>query len=261
MMKRYGKMWMIVFVALISIFLLAACNGGKETEKDTFKFGMSGLYKPFNFKENGKLTGFDVEIGEALAEKMGKEPEPVTNPFETIIQGLQADKYDAIIGSLTVTPEREKAVSFTDTYYSSGSQIFVFSDNGEIKGPEDLKGKKIGTVKASVYLEHALTLTDKENVIEYDSDLTALQDLPTGRLDAVITDQMVGFRVMKEKAIDIKDVGDPLSLDKQAIAVEKDDEELRKEINKALAAIIEDGTYAKISEKWFGRDILGEDEQ
>ena len=260
-MKRNGKVWMTALFALISILMVAGCSGGDEPEKETFRFGMSGLYKPFNFKENGKLTGFDVEIGEALAKKMGKEPEPVTNPFETIIPGLQADKYDAIIGSLTVTPEREKAVSFTDTYYSSGSQVFVFSENSDINGPEDLKGKKIGTVKASVYLEHALTLTDKANVIEYDSDLTALQDLPTGRLDAVITDQMVGFRVMKEKAIDIKDLGEPLSHDKQAIAVKKDDEELRKEINKALAAIIEDGTYAKISEKWFGRNILGEDVQ
>ncbi|WP_027415969.1 ABC transporter substrate-binding protein [Aneurinibacillus terranovensis] len=264
------KTWMVFLVSTVlagSLFV-TACGGKQEaakpaqnqgTEQQAFHFGLSGLYKPFNFKENGKLAGFDVEIGEALAQKMGMKPDPVTNPWETIVQGLLAKKYDAILGSMTVTDERKKVVNFTNPYYRSGSQIFVAENNDTIKSAADLKGKKIGVVKASPYKTLALTYTDKDKVIEYDSDLTAIMDLPTGRLDAVITDQMVGFRVIKEGSAKIKDVGKPLSHDDQAIAVRKEDKELLDKLNKALDEIIKDGTYDKISNKWFGRNILGDE--
>lgn len=248
---------------LLGLGLLAGCSspttsgnsdfGGNQKE---FAYAMSGLYKPFNFKENGQLTGFDVEIGQALAEKMGMQPEPVTNPWETLIQGLQSRKYDAIIGSMTITEERQKAVQFSKPYYRSGAQVFVEEFNTTIQSPNDLKGKKIGVVKASTYKQLAAKYTDK--IVEYDSDITALMDLPTHRLDAVITDLMVGFRMIKEGAVKIKDVGKPLTQDDQGIAVRKEDTGLLERINRALDEIIKDGTYQKISEKWFDRNILGE---
>lgn len=257
------KSWLAgLFVSLFFVsIVLTACGSTEKSngsDKKEFKYAMSGLYKPFNYKDKGKLAGFDVEIGEALAKKMGMKPVAVTNPWETLIQGLQAKKFDAILASMTVTDERKKSVNFTDTYYRSGAQIFVAEDNQAIKSVADLKGKKIGVVKASTYKELALQNTEKENVIEYDSDITALMDLPTGRLDAVITDQMVGLPIIKDGAIKIKDVGEPLSHDDQVIAVRKEDKELLNKLNKALAEIIQDGTYEKISNKWFGRSILGD---
>lgn len=265
-MIRKRSMFAGLFGLLLSLSLAAGCGTQTSSESSdksgklkTFEYAMSGLYKPFNFKENGKLTGFDVEIGQALAEKMGMQPKPVTNPWETLIQGLQSKKYDAIIGSMTITDKRKEAVNFSNTYYRSGAQIFVAENNRDIKTPEDLKGKRIGVVKASTYKDLASKYTDK--IVEYDSDITALMDLPTNRLDAVITDQMVGFRVIKEGAVKIKDVGQPLTHDDQGIAVRKDETQLLNNINKALDEIIKDGTYQKISEKWFGRNILGEPQQ
>ncbi|MGO0061931.1 transporter substrate-binding domain-containing protein [Brevibacillus fluminis] len=273
-MKKRTK-WTGAFVttALLSSLLLAACgaggggnasapaaSGGDQAAggKKDFTYAMSGVYKPFSFKDNGNLTGFDVEIGQALAEKMGMNPVPITNPFETIIQGLVSNKYDSIIGSLTVTDERKKAIAFTNTYYRSGSQMFVAEDNNTIKTKEDLKGKRIGAQKGSNYLEWAKKLTDADKITTYDSDITALLDLTTGRLDAVITDQVVGLRFIKEGGGKIKDVGELLSKDDQAIGVRKDDKEMLDKINKALDEIIKDGTYEKISQKWFGRNILGQ---
>jgi polar amino acid transport system substrate-binding protein len=257
------KKWfgVVLSTMMIGSVVLTGCGAEKtkgQASKKEFHYAMSGLYKPFNFKEDGKLAGFDVEIGKALSKKMGMKAVPVTNPWETIVQGLLSKKYDAILGSMTITEERSKVVAFTSPYYVSGSQIFVAKNNKEIKSAEDLKGKKIGVVKASPYKDLAIKYTGKENVFDYDSDLTAIMDLPTGRLDAVITDQMVGFRVIKEGKAKIKDVGEPLTHDDQAIAVRKEDKDLKKKINKALEGIIKDGTYEKISKKWFGRNILDE---
>ncbi|MBH8598682.1 MULTISPECIES: ABC transporter substrate-binding protein [unclassified Thermoactinomyces] len=246
---------------------LTACAGpgpkGQITlEKGTFSFAMSGLYKPFNyrdFKNGGRVTGFDVEIGKALAKEMGLKPKPVTTPWETIIAGLQAQKYDAIIGSMAITDERKKAVDFTDPYYRSGAQIFVKKGNRSITSAADLKGKKIGVVKASTFKDVAAKYSP--DIVEYTSDITALQDLPTDRIDAVITDQAVGLYAMNKMRFPIQDVGKPLTTDNMAIAVRKGNDRLREKMNRALQKIIADGTYERISQKYFNRNILTNEQE
>ncbi|PEY42317.1 ABC transporter substrate-binding protein [Bacillus cereus] len=251
----------VAAITLCASFILGACSKETSTnEEKEFRYAMSGLYKPFNFKENdGKLVGFDVEIGEALAKKMGMKPVPVTNPWETLIQGLKAKKYDVILGSMAITEERLKAVNFSNPYYRSGAQIFVAKKNNSISSVEDLKGKKVGVVKASTF--KALVEKQTDQITEYDSDITALMDLEPGRVDAVITDQMVGLRMIKEGKSNIKEAGKPLNLDEMGIAIRKDDKEMVKKVNKALDEIIKDGTYEKISKKWFGKNILVEEEK
>lgn len=255
------KMKSLVLASCIALFATGCASSNSPGEsansgKEEFRFAMSGLYKPFNFSEQGQLVGFDVEIGHALAEKMDMKPVPITNPWETLIQGLLSDKYDAILGSMAITEERSKTVNFTDPYYRSGAQIFVASNNDSIQSADDLHGKRIGVLKASIFKDLALEYTDGGQIPEYDSDLTALMDLPTGRLDAVITDDIVGLRMIMEGAVDIQAVGSPLTLSEAGIAVKKENEELLDKLNQALKDIVEDGTYDEISEKWFGTSIL-----
>ena len=255
-----------IFVIMMAILLvgLAACgtkesgekaaSGTENKQKEDFVFASSGLYPPFNYTENNKLVGFDVEIGTAIAEEIGMNPKPVTNPWQTIIAALQTDKFDAIIGSMAITDERLKEVNFTDPYYESGAQIFVSKDNDSIKNADDLKGKTIGVVVSSTFEENAKEYTD--DVKTYDSDVTALQDLLVkGRLDAVITDRLVGMYAVNQNNLKIKQVGEPIYLDQMGVAIQKDDEELLKKVNEALKSIQENGTYGEISEKYFGEDI------
>ncbi|MGI2328033.1 transporter substrate-binding domain-containing protein [Planococcus sp. YIM B11945] len=262
MKKKLSFLSIILSAGLIT----SACGGSEETseggelklmEEGKFTTASSGLYKPFSFEEGGNLTGFDIEIGNALSEEMGLEPNPVTTPFETIIQGLTTNRYDAILGSLAITKERAEQVSFSDPYYYSGGAIFVHEGNEEIKSEADLEGKKIGVVGQSTYDTAAQEYT--EDIQYYNSDVVALQDLAIeGRLDAVITSDVVGFEA-QNTGLAVKMIGEPLWIEKAAVAVRKDDKALLEEVNKALAAIVENGTYEEISNKWFGRNLLDTD--
>ncbi|MDG5472181.1 transporter substrate-binding domain-containing protein [Jeotgalibacillus sp. ET6] len=261
--------------ALSASLVLAACgsddseeasgsDGSEEAgsefnlkEEGQLTFASSGLYKPFNYEEGGELKGFDVEIGKAIAEQMGLEPNPITTPWETILQGLTGERFDAIIGSMAITNERAEQVDFSDPYYYSGGMIFVAEGNDEITSAEDLEGKKIGVVAQSTYDEAAQEYT--EDIQYYNSDVVALNDLEIeGRLDAVITADVVGYEAMAS-GLGVKDVGEPLWIEQAAIAVNKDNPELLEAINEALAEIQEDGTYDEISTNLFDRNLLDVD--
>ncbi|AUD14841.1 MULTISPECIES: transporter substrate-binding domain-containing protein [unclassified Planococcus (in: firmicutes)] len=259
-------------VILTAGMLLAACGSDDSTtgsegssegaagsdlnllEEGQFTTASSGLYKPFSFEEGGELKGFDIDIGNAIAEEMGLEPSPVTTPFETIIQGLNSNRFDAIIGSMSKTAERAEQVSFSDPYYYSGGAIFVREGTTDIQSVDDLADKKIGVVGQTTYDTVAQEHTD--DIQYYSSDVVALQDLEIeGRLDAVITADVVGFEAQNE-GLAVEMVGDPLWVEQPSIAVRKDDEELLAAVNEALDTIIENGTYDEISQKWFGRNLL-----
>lgn len=255
-------------IALLAALLLSAqlvaigCGGGGDeaspstSPKATFTYAASGGYPPFSFIDGDKVTGFDIELGELLAEKMGMTPVAVTNPFETIIEGLKTNKYDAVIGSLAITAERQAVVDFSIPYYTSGAQVYVRNDDTTItEVPADLKGKSIGVVKASTYLALAQKFTDKNKAMGYDGDTIALQDLIAGRLDAVITDQVVGGAAIM-KGLAIKPIGAPMETTDQGIAVRKDEQDLLNKINAALEEAKADGTYKALSEKWLGQVLL-----
>lgn len=267
MKKKFSFLTALAATAM----LISAC-GEEETNNTTgsdsgsdlnlledgkLTYASSGLYKPFNYTDGGELTGFDVEIGAAIAEEMGLEPNPVTTPWETITQSLLGNKFDVIIGSMAITAERAERVNFSDPYYYSGGMLFVPEGSDEITSVEDLEGKRIGVVAQSTYDTAAQEYTD--DIKYYNSDVVALKDLTVeGRLDAVITADVVGFEAIAN-GMEIKEVGAPLWIEQAAVAVRKEDEQLLEEINAALQAIIDDGTYEEISDKWFQRNLLDVD--
>jgi len=229
-------------------------------EDGVLTFGSSGLYKPFNYEElDGEESGFEVDLGVAIAEEMGLKPNPVfTQDFGALLEEVNTDRIDVILGSLTITEERAEVVDFSRPYYTSGPIFYVHKDNDDIETWDDLDGKQVGVIANSVYEDTVLEYISEDQLNTYQSDTVALQDLAAGtdRLNMVLTDKIVGLVQIDENDLDIKPVGDLILVEEIGAAVRKGNDELLDEINRALEAIIENGTYDELSNKWFGESIL-----
>ncbi|WP_040205748.1 transporter substrate-binding domain-containing protein [Neobacillus jeddahensis] len=258
---KYLTKALLVLVLLLS---LAACGSDKTStsgmnliDEGKFTFASSGEFKPFSVTDaNGKMTGFDIEVAEAIAKELGLDPVQKKFKFGGIVEGVKAGRFDAAVASHTITEERLKAVSFSTPYYYSGPQIFVRPDSS-IKTLDDLKGKEIAVSKGSTYAKTAEEVTDK--IILLDSDVTALEALSKGKHDAVITDFITGKEAI---GAGMKIVGkELLGRSDQAIAIAKDNKKLLEEVNKALQTLRDNGTLTKISKKYIGEDITVDPEK
>lgn len=228
--------------------------GTQAIAADKLKLGTEGAYPPFNLIDaSGKVGGFDIEIGQALCAKLGGECEVVTSDWDGIIPALNAKKFDFIIASMSITDERKAAVDFTDPYYTNKLQ-FVAPKGTEFKTDEaSLKGKVIGAQRATIagtWLED--NMDDIVQIKLYDTQENAYLDLASGRVDGILADTFVQWEWLKSDAgsgFEFK--GQPVfDNDKIGIAVRKNDP-LREKLNAALQAIIEDGTYQQINDKYF----------
>jgi lysine-arginine-ornithine-binding protein len=248
--------------AILAVMALGA--GALAIEWKSVNVGRYGAYPPFNYFDSAKqLQGFDIEIGKALCEKMKVQCEFVAQDWDGIIPALLANKYDAIVASMSMTPERRKVVEFTDKYYQTPAS-FIAPKDTKLAGitPEDLKGKTIGAQSSTT---HSTYLEDKykdSDVKLYGTQDEANADLASGRLDAVLADKVVLLEFL-EKGSDgkcCKFIGGDLRDTKyfgdgSGIAVRKADTDLRDMFNKAIAEIRADGTYKKINDKYFPFDV------
>ncbi len=245
------------------VCLLSACaekeelaDGSKLIHKNQFVFAASGEFKPFSYiNDDLTMSGFDIEVGEAIAKDMGLEPVQKRIKFKGIVEGVKTGRADAAVASHTINPQRSKHVSFSTPYYYSGPQIFTRPDS-QIKTAKDLAGKEVAVAKGSTYADTASEYTDI--IKTYDSDITALKALSSGRHDAVITDFVTGKSAAKEG---FKIKGQQLiSRSEQAIVLPQDNPKLLKRINESLERLRENGTLTRISIKYFGEDITNKPE-
>ncbi|MGY0399847.1 MAG: ABC transporter substrate-binding protein [Ostreibacterium sp.] len=242
------------FTLLISSAVFAS-NLNEVVKKGSLHFSMSGSYPPFNFiNDKAKLVGFDVEIGKEIAKRLKVEAKPIAVAWDGILAGLVANKYDAIIGSMAITNKRKKAVAFSNSYYRSGAQLFVKNDS-EIASIADLKGKKVGVTLGTTFEQWLRKNATEIEIKTYKGVPQMIMEINTGRIDAFVTDKLVGLINIKEKSLPLKRAGDLLYVEEMGIATQKENSELIDAINQSLADMKSDGRYQKISEKWFGEDI------
>ena len=253
------------FKAALAAGALALGLASVAQAEGPLRIGVEGAYPPFSWKEaDGTLTGFDIDIAKALCENMGRECELVEQDWDGIIPALLAKKYDAIVASMSITEERKKRVDFTGKYYNTPAKFVAPKNAGFDTTAEGLEGKTVGVQRGTIhqcYMEKAFP--DVELKL-YGTQEEVFLDLAAGRIDVQISDSiqsLEGF-LTKPEGKDFAFLGDD-QFDLEChgegagIAVRKGEDDLRLAFDKAIKAIRDDGTYARINAKYFDFDIFG----
>ena len=253
MFKRSSLKWLL---AAGAVFMLGSAQARPfdEVKKDgKIIIATEGQFAPFNYFQGTKLTGFEVDVAEAIAAKMGLKVEWKALGFDALLAGLRQDRWDMVIASHGITEERAKAVTFTEPHYCSGGVIVA--KDAAIKSAKDLVGKVVSVQTGTTYLENVKKLAGVKEVKNFPQDTDARGALLTGRVDAWVTDRFVAKQALDANPSGGMRMGDFVFVERIASAVAKGNSSLAGEINKALAAIQADGSYAALSKKWFNEDI------
>lgn len=246
----------------VTLSLLAAgCGTGNDTatagngtdKQKTLIVGTEPTFPPFEFTENEKDVGFDIDLAQAICDKIGYKMEVKNLGFDALIPALQSGQIDLIAASMDATPERAEQVNFTDVYFKGGYTVVVRKDNTDITGFDSLSGKTVGAQVGSkpveVAQEHGAT------VKQYDTNTQGWMELEAGTCDAVVIDKAVAMYYLEQGGKEkLKLVGNSTDSRGTAMATSKDKGELTQAINKALSELKADGTYTKIYKKWFGTE-------
>ncbi|AEV16011.1 Amino acid ABC transporter, periplasmic amino acid-binding protein [Thermus sp. CCB_US3_UF1] len=250
------KKWLL-FLSLLALPLgLAQVRTFEQVQRaGEIRIGTEGAFPPFNyFDAKNQLTGFEIDLGNALAKKLGLKATWITQAFDTLLIQLNQGRFDFVIASHGITEERAKAVDFTNPHYCTGGVIVA--KKGGPKTAKDLQGKVVGVQLGTTYMEAAQKIPGVKGVRTYQKDPDALQDLLAGRLDAWITDRFVAKEAIKERKLEgTLQLGELVFQEKVAMAVAKGNKSVLEALNRALADLMKDGTYAQVSKKWFGEDV------
>lgn len=246
----------LLAASLAAVTLLAGC-GGQEAGKDagnaknTLIVGTEPTFPPFEFTENDKDVGFDIDLTQAICDKIGYQMEVKNLGFDALIPALKSGQIDLIAAGMDATDERKKQIDFTDIYYRGGYTIVVPTGNTDITGYDSIKGKTVGAQVGSKAADFARE--HGANVKEFDTNTQGWMELEAGTCDAVSIDMAVAQYYIQQGGKDkLKLVGDPILSRGVAMGISKDQPELRDKVNNALKELKADGTYAKIYKKWFG---------
>ncbi|WP_235604649.1 transporter substrate-binding domain-containing protein [Sulfitobacter sp. EhC04] len=245
-------------IALMGVGLSPVAASADELaeikERGVLKIAMSGQYPPFNFvNEENKVVGFDPAIGTEIAKRMGLEVEIVTTAWDGIIGGLLANKYDAVVGSMTITEERDKVIDFVGPYYRTKRAIFTKSGS-DLTDVSQLDDVKVGVTLGETHEEWARA--QGYNVSTYKGLPELLLELNNGRVDAIVNDSIPVMLAMKAGQYELAVIDDPSAEPFGAgIAIREGNPDLSAAMQEALDAMMEDGTYLSIAEEWVGGDI------
>ncbi len=245
-----------LLLVLTLVFAMAGCSK-KDSGADKLVIGVDDSYPPMEYRdENNELIGFDVDFATALAAELGVEVEFVSTAWDGIFLGLESDKYDAIISSVSTTTERLENYDFSKPYLSNGQVIIVRPDSEMIESPEQLEGKVVG-----VQLETTADIAAKKQqesttfeLKQYDSITETFADLKTERLDAIVVDYAVALDYSTKSPGEFVITSTQLTNEPIAVCMKKGNTELKDKVNAAIVTLQESGKMKEISEKWFAAD-------
>ena len=232
----------------------------KANAADVVRVGTNAEFPPFEYiGDDGKPDGFDMAVIKAIGEAEGFEVEVTNMEFKSLVASLSTGALDAVIAGMTVTPDRQKTVDFSDSYYTARQCIILPSDNDSIKGLADLNGKKIGVQEGTTGdllctpADDNETITDSSTTVQrFKKGTDAVVSLKNGGLDAVVIDQNPAQNFVDRSEGSLKLIEDDTSTEQYAIAVAKGNDELLTKINAGLKKIQEDGTFDKLVAEYIG---------
>lgn len=224
-------------------------------KQGTIKIGTEGTYAPYTYHDsNGKLVGFDVEIAEEVAKRLGVKPEFIETKWDGMLAGLDAKRFDIVVNQVGISEERKKKYDFSDPYVTSRAVLVVKSDNTTINTFEDLKGKKAAQTLTSNLGK--LAQANGAEIVTSDGFNQSIDLILAGRADATINDSLSFYDLKKQKPdVAVKIAAEKKDADQDGILINKGNKELVDAINKALVDMKNDGTYLKISNKYFNVDV------
>lgn len=256
------KLKKLVSVLLVAacVFSLAACGSkddskdsgdSKKDSKDTLVMATNAEFPPYEFHEGDDVVGIDADIARAIGEEMGMEVKIEDMAFDSIIPAVTSGKADFGAAGMTVTEDRKKNVDFTDTY-ATATQVIIVKEGSDIAGPDDLTGKKIGVQLGTTGDIYADDIKDAE-VERYNKGFEAVQALTQDKIDAVVIDGEPAKEFVAE-ADGLKILDEAFTEEEYAIAVAKDNDDLLKKMNEALASLKESGKIDEIVAKYISAD-------
>jgi len=228
--------------------LTLALNGVAHAA-DPIKVGTDATFPPFEYSENGKRMGFDVELIEAIGKVLNRPIEWTEIDFKGLVPGLIANRFDVAASAIYITDERSKVVDFTDSYYPGGLVIMTKTGNTTIKGPADLAGKKVSVqvgTKSVGYLKDKYPNIER---IEVEKNQEMFELVESGRADAAVTGKPAAKVYAKARGT-LQLVEPSLTVEEYAFALRKDEGDLIKQFNAALKTLKADGTYDKLVAKY-----------
>jgi len=259
---KFASLKKILTAGLIGLTCVAATAHAEDLldqvkARGTLRIGLEGTFPPFNSKDTktGELVGFDVDIAKAVATKLGVKPEFITTEWSGIIAGLQAGKFDVIVNQVGVTDARTQVLDFSPAYTYSGAELIQRkNDDRQFKTLEDLKGHKLGVGLGTNYMDMAKAVGGID-IKTYPGAPEYLRDLADSRIDAALNDRLMVAYLLKQSNLPLKagamvGTGNP-----SAIPFKKGNPKFAKAIDDAMTQLEADGTFAKISDKWFGIDV------
>lgn len=284
-MGKNKYLWLLVLVLAFGL-LASGCgdtgaadkdqNGQDEVktsweliqEKGEMTVGLDDTFRPMGFRdEQNNLVGFDIDMGKELEKHLGVAIKWIPTDWTGVTGSLNAKKFDVVINGMSITETRLKEIDFSIPYVNASIGLVVKKGNDEIKTRDDLKGKTVATQGGSSGFEACQDLIkdgilDEANLKQYNQYPEAFLDLELGRSDVIVVDLTTAEDYVASKPDVYQIVEEPLVADLYAVGIRKDDQDLKKAIDDALLAMMEDGTLADISKKWFdGKDMIAYPEQ
>lgn len=225
---------------------------------ETIRVGMSGGYFPFTFTRADELQGFEVDLMNAIGEVTGDDIEFVTMSFSGLIGALESGRLDTVANQITITPEREAKFVFSQPYVYDGAQVVVKKGNeGEITGPESLRGRSVAVNLGSNFEEllRALPYADEIDIRTYESNIE--QDTALGRVDAFVMDRVSSAQVIAKSPLPLALAGQPFDEIRNALPFRNDEagRALRDKVDAAITTLKENGKLAEVSQKWLDADV------